>query len=757
MARDKRKRPRPRTPGTGRSMETSGVVPAAEALPAPPEEAVFSAAEEESPESPVPFRRSLTDIPFEDGPNSRSEEGPQKIEPSEKSPKAESGPEDTARTELNKAIEDFWAKRSQISEMRAKKTGRFASLAKSLGIKTKNLSEDPEVMGLEKESHDLYRNLLSKGIHLYKGDKPQLENFLKQFDEFEVFRQAQNQEMDERAKNCKWPETVLAGFQKIGQKWSEMSWKKKLLIGGAAGGLMTVGAIALGAGTFGAAALGAGYRWGFRGFGAMAAGVGRKVQLDVKLIKEIEANQDMRFQQKMNFLKQYENNIDQGIEQIILDGAGIKYARKEYEQRSLENTIRARNLALKTFAISSIIGESFRYASQATGINLGTILKKIGGAVGSGGGAEWQPVDGNMQGLPSIEQSAGTAKLSPQDFDQIQKALEANPSGKHAEDLANEINKLHGGTVEPGAPETPASGGAPAPEIQKPQFEDVPVKIKAGGNMWASIESKIKANPSAYGLDKTDPQFKAKMNGRIAEMLHDFADKKGISYKQLDKVFEGDNFKIKHDMAGNPYLDDFQGKAFGGNVSQAAPLEENTLNKPKLAPENTVKPRASAVDHQPTRSAGKTMKYEPDTPEQIKAKTRWAQAVQNEENLARIKAEFGSQLEQAGDAAHLKQFVATRGLLNRIVEETGVGSRANFWDQPMNSWSKMLGSEFHVSQDVLHNDATDKTNISLDKLRKLYPILRKYQTNGAESIGECLFKAMKDPMNVLDINRLMGR
>ncbi|HLM84125.1 MAG TPA: hypothetical protein VK254_02875, partial [Candidatus Bathyarchaeia archaeon] len=133
-------------------------------------------------------------------------------------------PEDIAQAELNQAVNDFEAKQSQIAQMRAKKTGRFASLAKSLGIKTRDLSNDPEVMSLEEESHDLYRNLISKGIHLYKGDRQQLENFLQDHDEFEVFRSTYDKEMDERAKSCGWPENVLAGFQKIGQKWSEMSW-----------------------------------------------------------------------------------------------------------------------------------------------------------------------------------------------------------------------------------------------------------------------------------------------------------------------------------------------------------------------------------------------------------------------------------------------------------------------------------------------------------------------------------------------------
>ncbi|HLM84067.1 MAG TPA: hypothetical protein VK254_02565, partial [Candidatus Bathyarchaeia archaeon] len=161
--------------------------------------------------------------------------------------------------------------------------------------------------------------------------------------------------------------------------------------GGAMGGLMTVGAIGIGAGVgaFGAASLMTGWRWAFRGFGAMAAGVGRKMQLDVSMMKGMESDQEKWLQQKMAFLEQYENNIDQGIEEI-LNGTRIQHVREEYEQKSFENTIRARNLALKSFAISSVLGESFRYASQATGINIGSILKKIGGYAGIGGGSMTQ-------------------------------------------------------------------------------------------------------------------------------------------------------------------------------------------------------------------------------------------------------------------------------------------------------------------------------------------------------------------------------
>lgn len=736
-----------------------------------------------------------------------------------------SRPEDIAQAELNQVINDFQTKKSQIAEMRAKKTGRFASLAKSLGIETRDLSSDPEVMSLEKESQDIYRNLVAKGIHLYKGT-PQLEDFLKKFDEFEVFRTTYNQEMDERTKACKWPESVLAGFQKLGQKWSEMSWKKKLLIGGAASGLMTVGAIGLGAGTFGAAALSMGWRWGFRAFGSMAVGIGRKMQLDVNLMREMEQGQENVFQEKMNILNKWGDNLDEGIEEILSKSPTLSAkVEKGYKQRSLENTIRARNLALKSFAISSVLGESFRLASQASGINLGTILKKIGGDAGFGGGSvatqaseQLQPSAGN---LPNPE----SAKFSSETFEQVQKAVEDLNPDKHLDDLAKDLSKNYAGSVEPEtktggslqewAKNTPAAGAEVhlPDDLQKPaavseqelKMSDMRApdaeqkiselankelgynKIGQGGGIEKSAKAIIKANPREFGLDPNDPQLNTKAGKEAHKLARGLAEKYGMTYKELNKIAShnvqpGDEVRIFKDPATGKLNLTYNGAAFdnalspdnvrGANVtpqggSPVAPAEEAVSARPKLVPaEETNRPKlmtaeeynrsragGTAADHRPSRGAGKVP---PEIEEwEKRAKARYAEAVDYEKRLGEFHKEQSVDIENQSRAAHLQQYQATSSLIRRVFEGAGVSEYADVLKRPMSEWDSIVKPENYIAHDVMQAGESSKLNLNLENLRKLRPILEKYNTSGFDSIGECLFKAMKDSKNVYLINRLV--
>jgi len=107
--------------------------------------------------------------------------------------------------------------------------------------------------------------------------------------------------------------------------------------------------------------------------------------------------------------------------------------------------------------------------------------------------------------------------------------------------------------------------------------------------------------------------------------------------------------------------------------------------------------------------------------------------------------------------ANDRLYLSTRGLVNQLVNGAGVGDRANFWSHSMNSWKNLLGSEYQISQDVQFNDATEKMNISLEKLRSLYPILEKYHRQGIESIGDCLKEAVKNTKDLYEINKLVLR
>jgi hypothetical protein len=695
---------------------------------------------------------------------------------------------DLAQVELNKAITDFEDKQAQIAEMRAKKTGRFASLAKSLGIKTKNISEDPEVMGLEKESHDLYRSLLSKGIGLYRGT-PQLKEFLKQYDEFEVFKTGYNQELDNKAKLANFPESIFSGLKTMTKKWSEMSWKQKLAVGLGGGVLFGGGALALGAGTFGAVAIAGTWKWGMRAFGATAAGVGRNVMLDRNTMEKLRKESEARAEERLEALDKYGDNIDQGIEEMLSKVNPNAYVRKDFESRKTENALRATRFGLTTFAISVAVGETIGYVCRETGINAGTILHKISEKTGItlGGMKELMghflssdqvsAEHGGMAGIAE-QQSSGHINSAEILSSTGQPHQVEYSSGGHAtENALNPAEQSHtdrmGGAVD-------QSSGRPSviSDTDRPHFaeqshtdnvakiqEIAAVKIKAGGSMWKGIENNIRENPTAYDLDPNDPGFKKAMNGKISEMLHDFAKKNGLSYKQLDKVFEGDNFKIGHDATGKPYLYDFHGKAFGGNVPSGGAVHEIAPSKGNIpvedvkpnadvAPEDAVKPRTGAVDHQ--RGGGK-MKFPPEVEAlEGKAQASAARALESQQYADNLKAQGAHEATKLAQI-NSRLYLSTRGLVNQLVNGAGVGDRANFWSHSMDDWKNLLGSEYQISQDVQFNDATNNTNINLDKLRELYPILEKYHRQGIESIGDCLKAAVKNSMDLYEINKLVLR
>lgn len=666
---------------------------------------------------------------------------------------AEIKPEHLEHEELNKIINDFEAKQSQIAETRAQKTGRFASLAKSLGIKTRNLENDEEIVNLEKESHDLYRSLLAKGINLYKGDKPQLENFLRQFDEFEVFKGTYNQEIDKRAEVAGFPENILAGLHTLTKKWSELKTWQKIAISAGGGLLFAGGAAALGAGTFGAATLTAGWRWGFRGFGAAAAGIGRNVMLDRKMMSEMENESEAWLKEKMSTLEKYENNLDQGIEDI-LSKTGIKYIRKDFKQRRLENNHRAIKFALKTFIISSAIGESLRLGGQYTGINLGSILKKIGGFAGISGSVSPEVSKGSLSEELYIRRPDGKIIITP-------KGLEA--IGDAPPKFVTEPEVKTGGTMEEFAKSPAAGAEVHASEIAKPQFEEIAsVKVKAGGTMWGSIENNIRANPSAYGLDPRDPDFTKDMHRMTKQMLDEFASRKGLSYEQLDqmartKVRAGDTFKIIHDpSAGDLYLDDYHGKAFGADVAQVdSPVQEVEISKPKVAPEE-LRTKTGPAEYPAQKSASQIRGMEELDANQRLAQQKYARAVQAEKDLAILHERQAAHLKNVGREAHLRQVLATRGLLNRIVEGAGIGNNVSFWEGSALEWhDQIVGKENYIPQDVQMADEVKKLNLNLGRLRELFLKLGKPELG--QSMGDYLKKAMENPKNVYIISRLILR
>ncbi len=683
---------------------------------------------------------------------------------------------DKAQEKLDQTINDFWAKQAQIAEMRAKKTSRFASLAKTLGIKTKDLDNDPEVMILKKDGDALYRSLISKGIHLYKDDKSQLENFLKQFDEFEVFRKTQNLEMEKRAEVAGFPENILAGLHKIGKRWSEMNKWQKLGIGAAGGLAIAGGGILLGAGTFGAAALGAGWRWGFRGFGAVSAGIGRKVMLDKKMMEEIDKTSEARLTEKMKFLQDYENNLDAGIAAVVNSGK-ISDARKSYEEKSLENTKKAVNLATWSFTISSVVGESLR----ASGISFGSVLKKVGGYVGLGGGTSGGAAFEGKYGLAGygteteghvneFDQKYGSGKYGTEgeghinEFDQ---KYGPERYGTEGDNHVNEFDEKYGpekygteseghevveahteGKYGPVGHGTEGEGHVPeelqkpssatVPEVEKPSFKELGYhKVGQGGGIERSAQAIIKANPKEFGLDPADPRFKVKVGQEAHKLARGLADRHGISYKELNeiashKVQPGDEIRVYSDPETGKLRLTYNSTAFdealAPKVSQVAPAEEIVSNRPaspvggKLAVED-MKPKASAAEHRSVRSGTKVAGMEEIEADYKKdlADRSYARAVRSEQDWQVKRERMAGLDERVGYEAGLRQGMATRGLLKNVIHDAGIGTNVSLWDDSAEKWYgefKSMGKL--VSQDVLHNDSVVDINKKREILKAIF-------------------------------------
>lgn len=267
------------------------------------------------------------------------------------------------------------------------------------------------------------------------------------------------------------------------------------------------------------------------------------------------------------------------------------------------------------------------------------------------------------------------------------------------------------------------------PEIAKPQFEDIAsVKIKAGGNMWGSIENNIKANPSAYGLDPNDPNFTKDMHRMTQQMLDEFAYRKGMSYEQLDqiartKIRAGDAFKIIHDPSTRDiYIDDFHGKAFGADVSHggAGAAQEITPNKGSMPVEDT-RPRTGAAEHQPGGTRGKVMQYDSDTPTQKIAKENFAKASQHYENVQEYKAKVGPQIDNMSRIAEIRQAIATKPGLIRILNGASFGERADVWNKSATGlYNQIMSHGGYIAHDVISADATKDLNENNIRLMAMF-------------------------------------
>jgi len=255
-------------------------------------------------------------------------------------------------------------------------------------------------------------------------------------------------------------------------------------------------------------------------------------------------------------------------------------------------------------------------------------------------------------------------------------------------------------------------------------------------------------------------------------LLDEFAYRKGLSYEQLDqiartKIRAGDSFKIIYNPSTEEIsLDDFHGKAFGPDVSQAAPAEEIVSGKAAaVSPEpEEVKLKAGATaaeevpkrpgagtavaEHQPARprGAGK-MKYSPEIEEMDRvAKENWAKATDYTDRVAKWKTEVGKLNEKDMAFVNQKNFLAARGALNRIIEGAGIGSRANFWETHAPDWyNRIMGAEDYIAQDVSQADQVNGANSNLLRLKVLFNVFGKPE--GGTSMSDYLAKILSNPVN----------
>ena len=204
-------------------------------------------------------------------------------------------------------------------------------------------------------------------------------------------------------------------------------------------------------------------------------------------------------------------------------------------------------------------------------------------------------------------------------------------------------------------------------------------------------------------------------------MIEEFYTKKGFaSYKDFDAyarnhVQPKDLFKIDYDPEAEKFHMNYEGKAFGADVSHGSAAQEVVSSKPPASPAGgqqmaveEMKPKTGVAEHQPARGAGKTMQYDADTPEQINAKKEFALADKYQKDLRVFNAQETARLEGVNEAANDQLFSSTKEGIEKIFHESGISIRSNILDKPMNAWEKLIATENYITQDVQDADTARK-------------------------------------------------
>lgn len=336
---------------------------------------------------------------------------------------------------------------------------------------------------------------------------------------------------------------------------------------------------------------------------------------------------------------------------------------------------------------------------------------------------------------------------------------------------------------------TPAAGAeVPAAEIPKPQFEEIAsMKFKAGNTIEGQVRRAIEAKPSAFHLNPEDPEFAAKAGEMRKIIIKEFYERQGFkSYAEFDQycrknVWVGDEFKLIENPTtkeiqlqgrGHSFKDVFStgkipdAEASGAKVSQAVPTEVGTAKGavPEAQPEPQKTVSKAGVVEEPRvrnvvqKAGGKVTGMEEIEADYQKdlADRKYARAVRAEQDLQSLHERQAAHLKNVNWEAHQRQVLATRGLLNRIIEGVGVGNNVSFWEGSALKWyDQITNMEEYIAQDVSHMEEVDKLNLNVGKLKELF--LKLGRPNIGESNGKYLQRVMENSSNIELINQIISR
>jgi|GEM_PF-4584927 hypothetical protein len=642
-------------------------------------------------------------------------------------------PQETIGEKLERLKNDLEEKRLAYARLDVDMSGKWAKLKRTLGFNVEEV-KDAGVQAAEEAYHEaLWKYIEAEKENMPAGNKDLARTLLKQvyLGEAVTLKSLKEDVKIENNKNKgEFPDKCIAGYKKAVEWWKGLSFKKKLLYSGSLAGIGLAGGASLtavAAGMFAAKLVP-------RALSAGAAYVGIKKWQESLDVDEAEYMANQRINQLLE-QTDWESRIKS------LEKSHIETSVKESKSRMEAQDLGGKRKAFYLASIFPVIG---------TVIDVSKMSFWGGGAKSSfieeaakrpAVGAKVPDVLGEKPVVPGLEVKPPVV---------LENKLESAQDGPSSSGVPKKE------IAEPEAPKVPEEKPA-APEIP-PASETTELgadTIKKGGSLWRSTEKLIRANPEKYGLDPESKTFVRDARRATKGILDRYAEKQGVSYEELDKIARkkvqpGDILKlVKDPTTGKPEIE-YSGKAVFNpeavpkNVSSAVPEQEQ------------VAPRGSTVSER----TGARMK-----------KPEWLQA--HDDNIAMkkgveqyfsdVQKGTAADLRQAQEAlvestraeAVLRQGVATRGLLESVVQKAGIGNNVSVWGEPASKWfNEFANGEQLVSQDVLQNDAVEDINKNREILKKIFSQLPKPQPG--QSTWEAFLDALRNnPDNLEKINRAL--